>query len=444
MSGGNLMLRNNNLIINNGDISLNGRLFIGGDASFNGNLHVSGTLGTNALSVGKQTADNGYALDISGNSNFTGDVSFGGGLTVNNINLAGLLQQNPAVGINNGIVVMNPTQINTFATINVTTTAQNTFTDINTFQSNTYFQSDVSMGGNVYLNGDVSMGGNLYIDGDVSLNKKIFIGGDSSLNGNVYIGKTLSIGKGNSTNGYIVDISSDNINGYGAMRVYESNKGTVPTASGGTITLQHGDASGVSSIVFLSKSNYGRDYASIAYYESVGTKYNYYNVESSALVLNVQRDSYNAMDPSSTDSIILQAAGSIIIDACGETMGETILQPNGGTVGIGQINANTEYAVDVSGIISSTYSTTTSDYRIKENIREIPDDYSIDDLNPCSYYNTLLQKEEVGFIAHEVQEKYPFLVSGEKDGSHYQSLNYIGMIGLLVKEIKALKRMVSE
>ena len=48
----------------------------------------------------------------------------------------------------------------------------------------------------------------------------------------------------------------------------------------------------------------------------------------------------------------------------------------------------------------------------------------------------------MGFIAHDVQREYPFLVSGEKDGDKLQSLNYIGLIPLLVQEIKDLKDIV--
>jgi hypothetical protein len=56
-----------------------------------------------------------------------------------------------------------------------------------------------------------------------------------------------------------------------------------------------------------------------------------------------------------------------------------------------------------------------------------------------SYVNKLLNKRDIGFIAHEVQEKYSFLVSSEKDGPQYQSLNYTGLIGIAVKEIKEIK-----
>jgi flagellar biosynthesis chaperone FliJ len=46
----------------------------------------------------------------------------------------------------------------------------------------------------------------------------------------------------------------------------------------------------------------------------------------------------------------------------------------------------------------------------------------------------------MGFLAHEVQEIFPFLVNGEKDGLSYQSVNYNGFIALLVKEIQDLKK----
>jgi len=46
----------------------------------------------------------------------------------------------------------------------------------------------------------------------------------------------------------------------------------------------------------------------------------------------------------------------------------------------------------------------------------------------------------MGFIAHEVQEEFPFLVEGEKDGENMQSINYDGFIGLLVKEVQDLKK----
>ena len=83
---------------------------------------------------------------------------------------------------------------------------------------------------------------------------------------------------------------------------------------------------------------------------------------------------------------------------------------------------------------------TTSDYRIKQNVQPITD--NIDALNPVAYYNTLTKRQDFGFIAHEVQEHFPMLVSGEKDGPVNQSINYIGIISILVAEIQELKKKV--
>jgi len=57
--------------------------------------------------------------------------------------------------------------------------------------------------------------------------------------------------------------------------------------------------------------------------------------------------------------------------------------------------------------------------------------------------NKLSGKKDLGFIAHEVQDVFPNLVEGIKDGENYQSVNYNGMIAVLVKEIQELKKRVS-
>ena len=52
------------------------------------------------------------------------------------------------------------------------------------------------------------------------------------------------------------------------------------------------------------------------------------------------------------------------------------------------------------------------------------------------------KKESIGLIAHELQEEYPFLVEGDKDEPVIQSVNYNGLIGVLIKEIQELKKRV--
>jgi len=86
-----------------------------------------------------------------------------------------------------------------------------------------------------------------------------------------------------------------------------------------------------------------------------------------------------------------------------------------------------------------------SDYRIKDIIETLDSDlYSVDNLKPIKYFNNKSGKEDIGFIAHEVQENFPCLVTGKKDGEELQTLNYIGLIGILTKEIQRLKADVAE
>ena len=70
--------------------------------------------------------------------------------------------------------------------------------------------------------------------------------------------------------------------------------------------------------------------------------------------------------------------------------------------------------------------------------------FNVDVLRPVTYTNSRLGKQDIGFIAHEVGEYYPYLVNGEKDGKEMQSLNYTGIIGILTKEIQDLKRRVTD
>ena len=94
-----------------------------------------------------------------------------------------------------------------------------------------------------------------------------------------------------------------------------------------------------------------------------------------------------------------------------------------------------------SGNLTSASYNMSSDYRIKENVQELNSTFTVDNLKPVIYENKLLEKQSIGFLAHEVQEIYPYLVTGEKDGKEYQSLDYIGLIGILVKEIKEMKEL---
>jgi hypothetical protein len=119
-----------------------------------------------------------------------------------------------------------------------------------------------------------------------------------------------------------------------------------------------------------------------------------------------------------------------------------------GYVGIG--TSTPTQVLDVSGNVNVTGSITAngsitpgSDYRIKEDIKDLSlDEYTIDNLRPVYFKFKKDGKESIGLIAHELQEQIPFLVEGEKDGDKIQTVNYMALVGLLIKEIQELKKEV--
>jgi hypothetical protein len=126
------------------------------------------------------------------------------------------------------------------------------------------------------------------------------------------------------------------------------------------------------------------------------------------------------------------------------TSGEFVCIPSKTGLSIGKTTApTTGYALDVSGSIQATTYNATSDYRIKDNVRNLDENDTISKLRPVKYINKLSNKNDFGLIAHELQTEYPELVSGTKDGSEYQSVNYTGLISILIKEVQDVKKIAN-
>jgi hypothetical protein len=117
-----------------------------------------------------------------------------------------------------------------------------------------------------------------------------------------------------------------------------------------------------------------------------------------------------------------------------------------------QITANNQIVLGTSAenvyvpgnILADGTITAGSDYRLKKEVSPLElEEYSVDKLKPVYFKFKKDDKESIGLIAHELQEYYPFLVEGEKDGERTQSVNYIGLIGVLIREVQSLKKRVS-
>jgi len=102
---------------------------------------------------------------------------------------------------------------------------------------------------------------------------------------------------------------------------------------------------------------------------------------------------------------------------------------------------NDVYAADffATNTMNSPQYNVTSDYRIKENVKALDNKFKVDYLKPITYVNKQTKRQDIGLLAHELQYYYPELVTGVKDGDDIQTVNYIGLIPILINEIQNLK-----
>ena len=165
-----------------------------------------------------------------------------------------------------------------------------------------------------------------------------------------------------------------------------------------------------------------------------GSKHNavasYYNTSNNLIVTK------NVGQPNSYINFLSDISGNISIYGNLDISGNIHVS---GDVDISG-NLHVQQDIDCSGNVYATTFNTLSDYRIKENVTQLDSMFVVDKLNPVTYLNKKSDKQDIGLIAHELQEIFPELVNGEKDGEQLQSVNYIGLIPVLIKEVQELKK----
>jgi hypothetical protein len=85
---------------------------------------------------------------------------------------------------------------------------------------------------------------------------------------------------------------------------------------------------------------------------------------------------------------------------------------------------------------SSTSYSTTSDYRLKEDLQEIK---GLEKLSALKVYDFKWKESEErmeGVLAHELAEVIPYAVHGEKDGEKFQQVDYSKIVPILIKAIQ--------
>jgi hypothetical protein len=98
-------------------------------------------------------------------------------------------------------------------------------------------------------------------------------------------------------------------------------------------------------------------------------------------------------------------------------------------------------SLTVKNLVKAAGQTLSSDYRLKSNVRDI-DEFTTLNLRPVQY--EMYDKHRIGLIAHELQEHIPCVVTGEKDGKEMQSVNYIDLIPVLIKDLQRMNQEIKE
>jgi hypothetical protein len=245
---------------------------------------------------------------------------------------------------------------------------------------------------NLYVNGSVDTSGNLslnrlFVTADASFNRRIFVGGDVSMNGKVAVRGDLSM------NGTVIKCAFNN--------------SSIPKSA------------------FASAVPDGPDY------------------NTSKIVYD---QTFQANDDVSMNGLTVSAnnvtvSGNIVFSD-GTIM--NTFDNNISATNAPAFKSSTFTSLDICGnLVAGSYATS-SDYRIKTNVVELDETYTVDKLRPVKYFQTQINREKYGLIAHELQEHYPDLVIGTKDGSELQRVNYTGLIAILINDIKRLKQNLAE
>jgi hypothetical protein len=283
---------------------------------------------------------------------------------------------------------------NTAATFNWTTTAWNIDMSANHLIKS-YVKDFIDVSGmvvlrensNLYISGNAETAGNvslnrLAVEADASFNRRIFVGGDVSMNGKVTVSGDLSMN--------------------GSVTKCNLNNSSIPKSAFNASVPDGPDYT-------TSKIVYGQTFQANDDVSMNGATFAANNVTVSGNIIFGDGTVMNAYDNnvSATNAPAFKPSTFTALDICGN-------------------------------LVAGSYATS-SDYRIKTNIMELDETYNVDNLRPVKYFQTQINREKYGLIAHELQEHYPDLVIGEKDGAELQRVNYTGLIAILINEIKRLK-----
>jgi acyl-[acyl carrier protein]--UDP-N-acetylglucosamine O-acyltransferase len=471
-------------IIGNSDVSFNGRASISGDVSFNSDVTIKNSM--NVLSNGfiEGTIKGNSKLLIQGDASFNANAFIYNNLTVNN-----------NVAIVNDLSLSGRVNIDGESVLNRYTTIKSGLTLYNKLIG----LSDISLNGRLFIDGDTRANGNLYaktvptdnssnlvattqfvknaiiqsaaqtaqfsaaiisgnlrVLGDSELNRlyvpaymnvagstdlnNLYVNGNTDISGNVILDKSCRI------NGTLQVVQLTEFNNLRIAGDLTSNRLFTNTAMSYFNRIYVAGLAEIDCDLSMSGNLYLKSDLSMN-----GNLY----VKNNAIITNsltVNNGLSVTGNTGLTGKISVSNDGTIggrlfvanDVSFNGKLYVKSGLDVTNNTLMTGRLTVTNDVSLnnnlDITGKCKAASYSTASDYRIKSNVMELDDTFVIDQLKPIHYHNKITDNDDIGFMAHEVQEIYPYLVIGKKDDAAIQSVNYNGIIGILVKEIKDLKR----
>jgi hypothetical protein len=158
-----------------------------------------------------------------------------------------------------------------------------------------------------------------------------------------------------------------------------------------------------------------------------------------------------------TERMRITSGGDVLVGLTSSTVSGAasrigILMSGGVNFGISIVNSNSNTAAAINfansslgqvGSISYTNSSvsynTTSDYRLKQDLKPINGLDLVSQIKVYDYEWKSDQTRSYGVLAHELQEVIPQAVNGEKDAEKMQSVDYSKLVPILVQAIQEVK-----
>ena len=188
---------------------------------------------------------------------------------------------------------------------------------------------------------------------------------------------------------------------------------------------------------FIDSQSNGAQYARIGWSSGSGNPMVINNMGNDAITISGTGDvGINNTNPTYRFHIKSSNNISIFEDTSDASGAAFIVFNRPGVFSMGSITRN--------GSANSIAYNTGSDYRLKEDLKDFNALELVNNITAYNYKWKDVDQRDYGFIAHELEQTLPNVVTGKKDGEKMQGVDYSKLTPILLKAIQELEARVKE